>query len=50
MNTGLPASWWACVGVTGLVAAVGGLIEGLWYAAIFFLPSLWAFSRARKRS
>jgi hypothetical protein len=49
MNKGLPASWWAFVCVTGLVAAVGGLIKGLWYTAIFLVPSIWAFSRARRR-
>lgn len=46
---GLSASWWVGVGAAGMVAAVGGLIKGLWYAAIFLVPSAWAFSRARRR-
>jgi hypothetical protein len=49
MNTGLSASRWVQLGVIGLVAGVGGLIKGLWYAAIFLVPSGWAFSRARRR-
>src|SRR4051795_13757898 len=47
---GLSASWWGSTALICFVAGVGGLVKGLWGAALFLIPGLWAARKARTRA
>jgi membrane protein implicated in regulation of membrane protease activity len=37
---GLSATWWGGAALICSVAAIGGLVKGIWWAAIFFVPAV----------
>jgi hypothetical protein len=51
---GISAGLWATWALASAIAAVGGLITGTWWAALFVIPSALMFAvairRARERS
>jgi hypothetical protein len=50
----MTAGWWGVTALSGFVAAIGGLVEGIWWAALFFVPAipalLVAVQRTRERN
>jgi hypothetical protein len=43
---GLSATWWGGAALICSVAAIGGLVKGIWWAAIFFVPAVFGAVRA----
>ena len=37
---GLDATWWAVTSLCCFVAGIGGLVKGIWWAAVFFIPAV----------
>jgi hypothetical protein len=37
---GLDATWWAITSLGCFVAGIGGLVKGIWWAALFLVPAL----------
>jgi hypothetical protein len=47
---GMTAGWWGVTALSGLVAAIGGIVEGIWWAALFFVPAIPALVVAVQRA
>ena len=45
---GLSATWWGGAALICSVAAIGGLVKGIWWAALFFVPAVFGAVRARR--
>ena len=43
---GLSATWWGGAALICSVAASGGLVKGIWWAAIFFVTAVFGAVRA----
>jgi hypothetical protein len=47
---GLSASWWAITALICVAGAIGGLVRGVWAAAVLLVPAAFAAGKARSRA
>jgi hypothetical protein len=49
-RTGPDATWWGLGTVISLVAGIGGLVQGIWEAAVFLPVAAWAAIMTARRA
>jgi hypothetical protein len=47
---GITAGWWGTSAFICAFAAIGGLVKGIWWAAIFLVPAIFALKVAVNRA
>ena len=47
---GMSAGWWGVSGLSCAVAGIGGLVKGIWWAAVFLVPAVFGFVIAVRRA
>ena len=47
---GMSAAWWGVSGLSCAVAGIGGLVKGIWWAALFLVPAVFGFVIAVRRA